>query len=110
LRPGTSSSSSLQFTSDGDGSLISRERKGTPAAKTSFVSKKSAEKSEEGRLFKKTGLAITSGKKLHLSKSSSSSNKKEPTARSGMPPKTRLIVMAEPANKSGGSLYKGREE
>jgi hypothetical protein len=47
LRPGTSSSPSLQFTSDGDGS----ERKGTPAVKTSFTSKKRAEKSQERSLI-----------------------------------------------------------
>jgi hypothetical protein len=56
------------------------ERKGTQAAKTSFMSKKRAEKSEERSLIKKRGLAIRYGKKLHLSKSSPGSNKKEPTA------------------------------
>jgi hypothetical protein len=40
LRPGTSSSPSLDFTSDGDGPLSSPEQKGAPAAKTSFMSKK----------------------------------------------------------------------
>jgi hypothetical protein len=83
LRNVTSSSPSLKFSSDGDGdgSLSSPERKGTPAAKTSFMSKKRAEKSEERSLIKNRGLAIIYGKKLHLSKSSPGSNKKEPTAR-----------------------------
>jgi hypothetical protein len=44
------------------------------------MSKKRAEKSEERSLIKKRGLAIRYGKKLHLSKSSPGSNKKEPTA------------------------------
>jgi hypothetical protein len=43
------------------------------------MSKKRAEKSEEWSLIKKRGLAIRSGKKLHLSKSSPGRNKKEPT-------------------------------
>jgi hypothetical protein len=53
LRPGTSSSSSLQFTSDGNESLSSPEQKVTPAAKMSFVYKKRADKSEERSLIKK---------------------------------------------------------
>jgi hypothetical protein len=77
LRPGTSSSPSLKFTEDGDGSLISPERKRTPAAKTSFMSKNWAEKSDERSLIKKRGLAIISWEKLHLSKYSSGSNKKD---------------------------------
>jgi hypothetical protein len=80
LRPGTSFSPTLQFTSDGDGSLSSPERKGNPAAKTSFMSKKRAENSEERRLIKKRGLAIRYGKNIHLRKSSPDSKKKEPTA------------------------------
>jgi hypothetical protein len=44
------------------------------------VFKKRAEKSEEWSLIKKRGLAIRSGKNLHLSKSSSGSNSKGPTA------------------------------
>jgi hypothetical protein len=44
------------------------------------MSKKRADKSEERSLINKRGLAIRSGKKLHLSKSSPDSNKKEPTA------------------------------
>jgi hypothetical protein len=44
------------------------------------LSKKRTEKSEERSLIKKKGLAIRSGKKLYLRKSSSGSNKKEPTA------------------------------
>jgi hypothetical protein len=44
------------------------------------MSKKRAGKSGERGLINKRGLAIRSGKKLHLSKSSSGSNKKEPTA------------------------------
>jgi hypothetical protein len=79
LRPGTSSSPILQVTSDGDGPLSSPEGKETPAAKTSFMSKNGAEESEERNLIKKEGLAIRFGEKLHLSKSSSGSNKKEPT-------------------------------
>jgi hypothetical protein len=46
----------------------SQEPKGTPAAKTNFVSKKRAEKSEERSLINKRGLAIRYGEKLHLSK------------------------------------------
>jgi hypothetical protein len=46
LGHGTSSSPSVQFTSDSTGSLGSPERKGTPSAKTRFMSKKRAEKSE----------------------------------------------------------------
>jgi hypothetical protein len=46
LIPGTSSSTSLQFTSDGDGSLSSPEHKGTTSAKMIFMSKKTAENSE----------------------------------------------------------------
>jgi hypothetical protein len=42
--------------------------------------KKRTEKSEERSLINKMGLAIRSGKKIHLSKSSSARNKKEPTA------------------------------
>jgi hypothetical protein len=80
LRPGIPYSPSLQFTNDGDCSLSSPEYKGTPAAKTSFMSNKRAGKSEERSLIKKRRLAIRSGKKLYLSKSSSGSNKKEPTA------------------------------
>jgi hypothetical protein len=44
------------------------------------MSNKRAGKSEERSLIKKRRLAIRSGKKLYLSKSSSGSNKKEPTA------------------------------
>jgi hypothetical protein len=44
------------------------------------MSKKRAEKSEERGVIKKRGLAIRYGKKLHLSKSSPDSKKKEPTA------------------------------
>jgi hypothetical protein len=44
------------------------------------MSNNRAEKSEERSLVKKRGLAIRSGKKLHLSKSSPGSTKKEPTA------------------------------
>jgi hypothetical protein len=62
-------------------SLSPPERKVTPAEKTSFMSKNKAEKSEERSLIKKRGLAIRYGKKLHLSKYSPDSNKKEPTAR-----------------------------
>jgi hypothetical protein len=43
------------------------------------MSKKRAEKSEDWSLIKKRRLAIISGEKLHLSNSSSDSNKKEPT-------------------------------
>jgi hypothetical protein len=42
--------------------------------------KKRAEESEKLSLIKKRGFAIRYGKKLHLSKSSPGSNKKEPTA------------------------------
>jgi hypothetical protein len=44
------------------------------------MSKKRADKSEERSLIKKRGLAIRYGKNLQLSKSSSGSDKKEPTA------------------------------
>jgi hypothetical protein len=94
LRPGTSSSPSLQFTSDGDGSLSSPELKGTPAAKTSFMSKKRAEKSKEPSLIKKRGIAIRYGEKLHLSKSSPGSNKKEPTA-SIIPCTAKIVTIIE---------------
>jgi hypothetical protein len=70
LRPGKSSSPSLQFTSEGDGSLSTPEHKRTPAENMSFMSKNRAEKSEEWSLINKRGLAIRYGKKLHLSKSS----------------------------------------
>jgi hypothetical protein len=49
-------------------------------ARTSFMSKKRAENSEELSLIKQRGLAIIYEKKLHLSKSSSDSKKKGPTA------------------------------
>jgi hypothetical protein len=80
LRPETSSSLSLQVTSDVDGSLGSPERKGTSAVKTSSMSKKRSDKSEERSLIKKRGFAVRYGKKLHLGKSSPGSNKKQPTA------------------------------
>jgi hypothetical protein len=44
------------------------------------MSKNRDDKSEERCLIKRRGLAIRSGGKLHLSKSSPGSNKKEPTA------------------------------
>jgi hypothetical protein len=94
LRPGTSSSTSLEFTSDGDVSLSPPELKGTLALKTSFMSKNRAEKSEERSLIKKRVLAIRPEKKLHFSKSSSDSNKKRPTA-SIIPSKTKIATRIE---------------
>jgi hypothetical protein len=44
------------------------------------MSKKRAENSDEWSLINKRGLAIRYGEKLHLSKSSPDSKKKEPTA------------------------------
>jgi hypothetical protein len=81
VRPGTSSSPSLQFTSGGDGSLIYPEHKRTTSARKGFMSKKRADKSEERSLIKKRRLAIRYGEKLHLSRSYPGSNKKEPAAR-----------------------------
>jgi hypothetical protein len=54
------------------------------------MSKKRAEKSEERSLIKKRGLVIRSGKKIHLSKSSSGNNKKEPTG--SIIPRTAMIA------------------
>jgi hypothetical protein len=75
LRPGTPYSPSLQFTNDGDCSLSSPEYKGTPVAKTSFMSNKRAGKSEERSLIKKRRLAIRSGKKLPTASIIPSTNK-----------------------------------
>jgi hypothetical protein len=60
------------------------------------MSKKRAGKSEERSLVKKRRLAIRSGKKLYLSKSSSGSNKKEPTA-SIIPSTNKIATIIEDA-------------
>jgi hypothetical protein len=58
------------------------------------MSKKRAEKSEEWSLIKKRGLAIRFGEKIHLSKSSSGSNKKEPTT-AIIPSTTKIATRIE---------------
>jgi hypothetical protein len=58
------------------------------------MSKNRTEKSEERSLIKRRGLAIRSGKNLHLNKSSSDSNKKEPTA-SIIPSTTNIATRIE---------------
>jgi hypothetical protein len=103
LRPGTSSSPSIQFTSECDGSLSSPEQRGTPAAKMSFVSKKRAEKSEERSLINERGLAIRSGGNLHLSKSSSGRNQKGPTA-SIIPSTPKIATIIEDTVDLGESF------
>jgi hypothetical protein len=75
-------------------SLSSPERKGTPAAKTSLMSKKRDEKSKERSLINKWGLAIRYLEKLHLSKSSPGSNTKEPTA-SIIPSNSKIATRIE---------------
>jgi hypothetical protein len=45
--------------------LVPQNEKVTPAAKTSFVPKKRAEKSEERSLIKKRGFAIRSGESFN---------------------------------------------
>jgi hypothetical protein len=59
-----------------------------------FMSKKRAEKSKEGSLIKKRGLAIRYGKKLHLSKSSPGSNNNESTT-STIPCKAKISTRIE---------------
>jgi hypothetical protein len=73
------------------------------------MSKKRDEKSEERSLLNKRGFAIRSGKKIHLSKSSSD-NKKEPTT-SIIPSTVKIATIIEDtAGIRSLDLTEGRDE